>query len=346
MSGFKRLPNNYGSVSKLSGKRRKPFCAKKLVGSELTDDGKVLYKYRVVGTYETRREALAALAEANLNKDIYERRKFGEVLEAALDAKENRLDPKTMYAYRLAARRFEELAEIPITEIKVADLERCIGKPEYGYTARRQMKMAARAAYQYAIRHDLCDKDVSEHIDVDAKVDVKIVRKPFTKAEIDSLDLTQVADRFVMIGCYTGMRLSEIAGLTVDNIDLEKMFFHNFGVKTEAGKKRIVPIHEKLQPLITQMVSESAEKGVSWLFADGNEQIHRRSLDRRFKARFPNHTTHDCRHTFATNAYACRMNAVIVKLILGHTVNDITLGTYTHILPEDLRQEMEKYHIA
>ena len=39
------------------------------------------------------------------------------------------------------------------------------------------------------------------------------------------------------------------------------------------------------------------------------------------------------------------MNAVMVKLILGHAVNDLTLGTYTHILPEDLLKEIEKYSI-
>lgn len=56
-----RLPNGYGSITKLSGKRRKPYAVK--VTKEWTDDGKQVQKY--LGYYESRAKAIKALADYN-----------------------------------------------------------------------------------------------------------------------------------------------------------------------------------------------------------------------------------------------------------------------------------------
>ena len=81
-----KLPNGFGSVYKLSGKkRRNPYVAKKTKGWEIDPDtGKVKQLYITVGYYPTRKDALNALAEFNNNPydvnvakvtfaDVYER---------------------------------------------------------------------------------------------------------------------------------------------------------------------------------------------------------------------------------------------------------------------------------
>lgn len=84
-----RLPNGYGSVYKLSGKRRNPFIVRVTVG--WTDEGKQLLK--TIGYYASRPLAMQALAEYNQSpydisaskstfKDIYEQwsaRKFEQI---------------------------------------------------------------------------------------------------------------------------------------------------------------------------------------------------------------------------------------------------------------------------
>ena len=50
-----KLPNNYGSVSKLSGNRRRPYMVRKSL------DGNQL----VIGYFETKEKALQALADYN-----------------------------------------------------------------------------------------------------------------------------------------------------------------------------------------------------------------------------------------------------------------------------------------
>lgn len=50
-----KLPNNYGSISKLSGNRRRPYMVRKsLNGTQM-----------VIGYYDTKEKALQALAEYN-----------------------------------------------------------------------------------------------------------------------------------------------------------------------------------------------------------------------------------------------------------------------------------------
>ena len=56
-----RLPSGYGSVVKLSGKRRKPFQVRLTKG--FTDEGKQIYIY--LGYFVSKTEALEALAEYN-----------------------------------------------------------------------------------------------------------------------------------------------------------------------------------------------------------------------------------------------------------------------------------------
>lgn len=59
-----RLPNGYGGVTKLSGRRRKPYMVRKTIGwhiDEKTD--KKVQDYVVIGYAATKSEALQMLAD-------------------------------------------------------------------------------------------------------------------------------------------------------------------------------------------------------------------------------------------------------------------------------------------
>ena len=60
MVKFKRRPNGSGTVVKLSGRRRKPFCAKVTLNERNLTNGEK--KRLVIGTFETYQEALNALS--------------------------------------------------------------------------------------------------------------------------------------------------------------------------------------------------------------------------------------------------------------------------------------------
>jgi hypothetical protein len=57
-----KLPNGYGTVYKLSGKRRNPYIARKTVGWE-TDEAtkKVKQILKTIGYYKTKSEAFSSI---------------------------------------------------------------------------------------------------------------------------------------------------------------------------------------------------------------------------------------------------------------------------------------------
>ena len=65
-SRFRRRPNNTGTVVKLSGKRRTPFCARVMSDERDIITGKK--KQICIGTFATREEALNALSLYSLKK--------------------------------------------------------------------------------------------------------------------------------------------------------------------------------------------------------------------------------------------------------------------------------------
>ncbi len=51
---------------------------------------------------------------------------------------------------------------------------------------------------------------------------------------------------------------------------------------------------------------------------------------------------HDCRHTFAALADKYNLNQICKKMMLGHEIQDITDGTYTHKNIRDLFIEVNR----
>ena len=63
-----RLPNGYGSVVKMSGKRRRPYMVRKTIGWHLDETkGRQIQDFQIIGYAETRAEGLKMLAEYNQN---------------------------------------------------------------------------------------------------------------------------------------------------------------------------------------------------------------------------------------------------------------------------------------
>lgn len=57
------------------------------------------------------------------------------------------------------------------------------------------------------------------------------------------------------------------------------------------------------------------------------------------------HKPHDTRHTFITLAKRQKMDEYVLKLIVGHKIQDITENIYTHRNKEDLKKEVNRIKI-
>ena len=90
--------------------------------------------------------------------------------------------------------------------------------------------------------------------------------------------------------------------------------------------------------------------GSDFLFNDSDGQQgtymtydkYRRRFEKINKRLKLSHRPHDTRHTFITLAKQSNVDEYILKLIVGHSINDVTEKVYTHRTIEDLKKAIRK----
>lgn len=335
---FKRLPNNFGSVTKMSGARRNPYRARKLIGYTYDDAAhtqKAIYKN--VGYYATRKEAMEALAKltqiASVDGALLT---FADLHKVWLDTKIDVSD-KTLEGYMRGYKLCAPLHKKIFADITASDLEALMDSISIG--SRNIVRTTLSQLYKYAKGRKYVSENLMQCLSKTYANKPKIQRKVYTVDEI--AELQQQKDKYAKVqlfAIYTGMRLCEILDVEIKNVHIKEGYII-CGAKTDAGKNRLVPIHRAIADMVKDLYGEAVESGARYLFSHKGEKLNYRSVITHTKP----HYTHDGRHTFATYAHASRMDALAVKRIMGHAVPDITYGTYTHLDIRFLIHEMDKY---
>jgi len=162
-----------------------------------------------------------------------------------------------------------------------------------------------------------------------------------------------VRDKAVIELMYaTGLRVSELVNLGVDNINLDIGFIKCIG---KGNKERIVPIGKQAQGALDRYISKARPKmmkkdPVSSLFISRlGKRISRQSLWKMIKkyARLAgikqDIMPHTLRHSFATHLLERGADLRVVQEMLGHA--DIsTTQIYTHINKERLKSIHHQFH--
>ena len=118
-----RLPNKFGTISKLSGNRRNPFRARVFEG--YTNDGKKIYKN--VGYYEKYQDALTALVEYHKNPlDFQPDVTFDELYERWSAVKFEKISQSNINGYKASYKLCESVYKKPLKEIKLAHLQHIV----------------------------------------------------------------------------------------------------------------------------------------------------------------------------------------------------------------------------
>lgn len=335
--------NGNGSVSKLSGIRRKPYIARVTLGWD-ESTGRQIRK--TIGTYVTQKEAQKALIDYLDNPYDLDLSNilFKDVYEKWSKLKYPKVSHSAILGYQSAYNNVEKLHNMKIKDIKARHLQEAIDSCSKGQATKKKIKFLFGQMFAYAMQNDIITKDYSEFVDI-GKASEESKREPFSNKEIELLwkhidDIEFIDTILIMI--YSGFRIGELLELEIKNIDLVNMTMTG-GLKTEAGKNRLVPIHPKIFPLIEKRYNKDNQYLII------NFKGKKMKYDNYYKEKFipimeqlnMKHRPHDCRHTFATLLSNANANATAIKKMIGHESYATTEKIYTHKDIEELRKNVE-----
>lgn len=346
-----RLPNGYGSVYKLSGKRRLPFIARKTIG--WSSDGKQLFK--TIGYYKSKQEGLQALSDYYSNPYDIDLKKltFKDVWLMVEKELEKSINDNKMTQGNLDSLNFSfnnhlnKLHDIKINDIKYIQLQELINsatsrnttKP-LSYSAKGYIKTVCVKVYNYAIDYlEMPLQNIAIKLNVGSKKPSD-KHVPFSEQEISILWGMQHNDlvKITLIWLYTGLRPNELFKTARTNMFLDDEYFIT-GSKTNAGRNRVIPIHKKIKHLINYFYLRD---NLFDIYDKTDYNKVKREFNKLMKHLNMNHTPYDCRHTFITKMKKANANEYLLKRIVGHSIQDITEKTYTHRDIEELILEVNK----
>ena len=372
MVKYKRRPNGSGTVVKLSGRRRKPFCAKVTLNERNPVNGEK--KRLVIGTFETYQEALNALSLYSLTKnntiskkeameidpEVYQKvqdkmsKKVPTFLDIyyILDNDEfSLLSPHTQNNMHGAIKHLKKLHYLKIDQITLKMIQDVFDEDGSNHGTQVHMKTICTKVFRYAVVNQYIsrDDDYTSYIRV-AKYEESDMHRPYTINEILALKKAGTPEAHIMlIFIYTGVRINEMLNINRDNIHIDEkcdddgterlISYMITGSKTKAGKNRIVPIHDDIKQYVIDELLKPEKRLVDVSYPNFT---NRTVLIKVNKLLDTHHTMHDTRKTFATLCQMNNLNVYIRKKVLGHRMNDITFDVYTNESKNRLWTEINK----
>lgn len=225
------------------------------------------------------------------------------------------------------------LHDKPLNQITLNQLQDTINGIRKSRSTVNNALAVIKQVYRFALPRELCEKDFGSYVVMPAAPEQEH-HEPFTDEELKMLwkHKDDKIIRSILIMCYSGFRIS--AYLDIET-SLQEWYFKG-GIKSAAGKGRVVPIHSAIQPL----VKAAACDYLCGMTDAGFRETMKSKL--KYIGLTPR-TPHSCRHTFSRLCESYGVNEADRKRMMGHSFgSDITNGIYGHRTLEELRAEIEK----
>lgn len=369
----KRLPNGFGQISKIKSNLRAPYRAMVTIGKK--SDGKPVCK--ILGYYASYNEAYEVLVEYHknpydLDKDITVAELFEKWTAAYFSSLNSDSSSRTInsaWAY------CSSVYAMNVRDLRARHIKGCM---ENGYriattgsqkgnkifasaSTKARIKSLFNLMLDYALEYEIVDRNYARTFELTNDIIIereteKIDHISFTVEEMNTLwshvDDTKYVD-WILIQCYMGWRPQELATIRLDEVHLDQWYMQA-GMKTPAGKQRIVPIHSKIKRLVQKNYDFALSIGSKYLL-NAKGQTHSGSWKLtydKYAYRFnkvietlqldSKHRPHDPRKTFITNAKKAGVDEYSLKRMAGHRIEDITESVYTERDLEWLRSDIEK----
>lgn len=278
----------------------------------------------------------------------------------------------------------EPFGQLRIDKVRLSDAKLWLIKLQQkdgkSYSSIHSIRGVLRPAFQLAVDDDLIRKNPFQFELASVIVNDSVTREAITrKQQRDFLNFVKedkyycrYYDAFFIL-FNTGLRISELCGLTVSDIEFEhsrikvdhqlqrtsQMQYIIQSPKTEKGI-RYVPMTEEVAACFRRIINARKKPHkepmidgyTGFLFLDKNdmpmvalhwEKYMTHAVDRynaTYRVQLPKITPHVCRHTFCSNMAKSGMNPKTLQYIMGHSDISVTLNTYTHVQFDDARTEL------
>lgn len=266
------------------------------------------------GGFATRTEALLAAPTIGLKvKEKTAKLTFSQVYAKWLDRHKDRVSKGTLGCYTAAYNHYADLYPAPFVDLVTEDWQGCVDDCTAGKRTRENMKALGTQLYKYAAEQNLTDKNFAQYIYI-GKLD-QVSRHAFEREEME-----KIADgarrgvpyaSYILCSCFLGFRPLGFFGLRKEDYDPETRTLTG-GVKTDAGRRRVVPVSPIIQPYINQLLKSDSD----FIFPNRHgEQMNPANFRNDYfyqclenlgiqkkpePFESPKYTPYSCRHTFFT----------------------------------------------
>ena len=331
--------NGTGSIVRLSGHRRRPYAVR-ISGRD--DFGQIIQ--RTLSYHATAAEAQTALEHYNQDKARGAVPGIAAVNMTVQDAynawstrEYSKAGKSSIARHKAAWARVSRYASVPIRQVSIDMWQSILDEDEAKGLSQSSINSDAaliKALISYAYQRDVLAKNIYEYIEI-PHVGAKYAKGSLTEAQINKLkDMSASGDKWAqcaLIMCYTGFHASEFLALSLESYHKDGDYLQG-GLKTQAGKNRIVPIHRIITHYVQSWIS-SVHPGYYVLLDAMHNTLESVGAQEA--------TPHWCRHTFATRLYNAGIDETTRKWLLGHATTDIT-ERYTHAGLAQLRAAIDQ----
>lgn len=307
-----------------------------------------------------------------------------ELIDRYLSLKKVRITTEQKYRYLINMLDKIQILDIPIKDIKTSLAKRymiTLSNIGYSYGTVQNAKTLLKPAFQMAVEDDYIVKNpflftLSNIIENDSK-------QRFSMSEEEENHYIEFISSHgwfrhiyddVVILLNTGMRVSELYGLTFKDVDLKNRRINvNKQLHRIGGKYVVLPPKSKAGSRILAM-NDATRKAFMHKRTEIRPKVEyaidgytgfvfinhlgfpktRRNLEGSMRevrkkhielglGELPQITPHVLRHTFCSRMVEKGMNVKTLQLVMGHSDISTTLDVYTHKKPYDVAKEMEQY---
>ena len=254
------------------------------------------------------------------------------------------LTKSTQEGYCMAFNYMRDYEHKRFADLKQDDFQHFIDnaiKQGKSVSTQNKVKILCNLLSVYALLNDITYKSYA------VKLRTEHIKKPqieiFSADDIDVLfqnDDVPLVDT-ILILIYTGMRISELLTLNKFQVNLNEMVIVG-GLKTDAGRDRIIPIHPKIQKYIIRHYESCQNKLIEHNGKPYTSRYYRKKYYEVLESLgIRKISPHKARHTFfSLMSLYCKDSKVIAD-VGGHTDVHFTENVYVHPDLERLRRGVE-----